>query len=881
MFLERQNELEQVFSACRRSANGHGNIVLIAGEAGIGKTTLLEAARNELTLAHQVYWSACDPFLTPRPFGPLHDFAAEFASPVLPLLRNGALPTELFSTFYRTLETTKHPRVLVIEDAHWADHGTLDLIKYLGRRIAFSACTLVISYRDDEVSEADPLSSVLAALPSGHTNRVILTPLSQTSVEQMASAAGKSIKNLHQITSGNPFFVSEMLASELPSTDTVPASVQEAVNARIFRLVEKERRFLETMSLIPKALTTELLQVLFDEEGETLALACVARKLLVVDSRGHFRFRHELARLGTQTRLPVNQQKGIHQRILRALQTLNTDDLGLLVHHAAGSLDGNAVLQYAPLAAQRAATIGAHREAASYLTTALKFIDEAPTELAAQLYQDWAYEAGISLQIDDAVVQARRNAISLWRALGRNDKIGENLRWLSRLHWYRGEANEARHFADEAIKIYEALPESSDRAMAYSFRSQLDMLNGRMQDAIHFGQRALALETKYPQIEVRVHALNNVGSALVLRGDHSGEPLLQESLELALKQGFHEHAARVYTNMSDYLVRFKKLEKAEQWLTDGIAYDTKFDLDSWTYYLVGIQAQLRLAQGRLEDAATIGRGVLALNQLTLLMQLPALCVVAKAESRMGKPDVDHLLGLALKNAMATNEQQYIIPARLNLIENAWLHEMNSVAYEQLQILCAADPDHYDFWVAGEIAVWLQRFNFSIPYNTTHQFALPHQLECQRDYTAAAQSWMELGMPFEAALCFLVSDLSQQTSHLQTAHSMLDKLGAKAYTERARSIASTIGALKLLPKRRRGPNPNTRQHPLGLTKKEQQILALLADGVTNQEIAERLSRSKRTVENHVSSVLAKMGVKNRVDAMLRVQSEPWLLPPKSH
>ena len=175
----------------------------------------------------------------------------------------------------------------------------------------------------------------------------------------------------------------------------------------------------------------------------------------------------------------------------------------------------------------------------------------------------------------------------------------------------------------------------------------------------------------------------------------------------------------------------------------------------------------------------------------------------------------------------------------------------------------------------------KRQDLEIPYTTPHPLARPHQLECQGDYAGASQSWLDIGMPFEAALCLLVSDLTENAEHLQTAHGMLDKLGAKAYTERARSIATTMGALKLLPKRRRGPNPNTRQHPLGLTKKEQQILALLADGVNNQEIAERLSRSKRTIENHVSSVLAKMGVKNRVDAMLRVQSEPWLLPPKSH
>lgn len=876
MLVEREEAFNKFTMASDKLSEGYGSIVLISGEAGIGKTSFLEETRRSSKHGFTFYWSGSDPLFTPRPFGPVRDIAAELSIELLDLLEGDASPSTIFAKFYAALEAAKQPIVLVFEDAHWADYATLDLFRFLARRIAFVNCLLVISYRDDEVDEQHPFKQVIDILPSGHTNRIPIAPLTESGVELLAQDSDRDIAKLYEITAGNPFYVTELLAIGTQIGQVIPSSIKDAINSRLAHLADGERNFLETISLIPHSISKQLIYELRGPVGETFAMACVARKLLLIDSNGDFRFRHELARLGTLASISANQQKRLHIQILNALERCDQNgDLALLIHHSAGALDGKRVLKYAPTAASRAAKIGAHREAASYLATALRFVDEAETELAAQLYEDWAYESGLALKIDDDVIEARRHAITLWRALGRKEKISENLRWLSRLHWYRGEALEAEHFANEAINILESIPESSERAMAYSFRSQLDMLNDRMDEAIDWGNRALALEQEHPNPEIRVHALNNVGSAMVLRGNEEGEAILMKSLELALQHGFHEHAARVYTNFSDYCLRYKKIDTAEKMIIEGIAFDTSYDLDSWTYYLVGIQSYLRMEQGRLEDAETISMGVLGLEQLTLLMKLPALTVLARAQLRLGRETYSDYLDQSLENSFTTDELQYIIPARLGAIEAAWLYENPEAAYSQLKWLSELDLSKMDHWRAGEISEWIHRFGFDLKVKSELDLPEPYQLELADNYLAAAEVWISLGIPYNAALSLIQTDASQASEALPRAYRILESIGAKPAMAMVRDKAMKFGILSELPRTRRGPYRKTRQHPAGLTAKEQEVLAHLIAGATNQDIAKVLSRSQRTVENHVSSILAKLNVSNRMDAMLRVQNEPWL------
>ncbi|MFT6991180.1 MAG: DNA-binding CsgD family transcriptional regulator/tetratricopeptide (TPR) repeat protein [Paraglaciecola sp.] len=882
MFLEREAAIRKITDGISKIAQS-GKILLLSGEAGIGKTTLLEHVRMHADTSIDIHWSGCDPLFTPRPYAPIYDFAQVISPDLLTHLEKGAIPNMIFGRFFQAISKLAKPTILIIEDVHWADHASLDLLKYVARRISFVPCMLCLSYRDDEVAHDHPFNSVLALMPSAHTVRVHLEQLSQNAVAKLSKQSAYDPETLHEITGGNPFFIAELLANSDYNHHAIPASIREAVSSRVLHLGHSERELLEVLSLVPYSIPVALITALFGENGESFAMACVARKLLQCDQYSVFRFRHELVRRAILENQPAHQQKNAHKQILECLEGISLEhNLAWLVHHAEGALDSERVLKYAPTAAAKAAALGAHKEAASFYAKALNFVEYADTELAANLHENWAYEVGLTTHMKQSVIDARRHAISLWRALGRQDKVGENLRSLSRLYWYQGQAEKAEQYANQAINTFESIPASSELAMAYSMRSQLDMLNDRTDEAIKWGNKALVLAEQFCSPIVKAHALNNIGTALVMGGDERGEDMLNQSLAIAEQQGLHEDVARVYTNFSDYCIRFKKLEMAEMLTMKGIQYDIAHDLDSWTYYLVGLQAQLRQEQGRLIDAQTIAAGVQGIDNQTLLMKLPALIVLARVSSRLAVVDSYSLLSQALNDAQSTNECQYIIPARLGLIEHCWLFAVNNVqkneAKRHIGWLDELAQGVLNKWQFGELTVWKKRFGLEIGGINPHLMSPPYQFEINGDIEAAHSAWEALGMPFNAGMCLLHSQLIQEQSRqsfILKAWQIFESIKAKAALQWIRNTAVIEEFADILPKLRRGPYVKTRQHPIGLTNKEQQVLKLLVTGASNHEIAEALSRSNRTIEHHVSSILSKLNVDNRVEAMLRVQNEPWL------
>ncbi len=891
MLIEREATLAAMGDVLARARQGRGNILLIAGEAGIGKTSVVSAFVEQYGQDCSVYTGVCDALFTPRPLGPLHDMAINMAGPVAQALEKASTPSpRLFSTLLNFLETSDQPTIMIIEDVHWADHATLDLIKFLGRRVAFMPVLLVLTFRSDEVGLDHPLAPVLGDLPATSRTRLDLEPLSVEGVRELSQGQSALAENIFAVTSGNPFFVTELLnatqsaggANESANpqglgaaADSVPVSVRDATNARLNRIEAQDRKFLECLSVVPGPIHGWLLSSLFGEEGHVLAERGLDKHFLILDHQGAYRFRHELARLATMSRVSKSRMKTIHRQVLDSFLLHAGDAHDQIVHHAAGALDVQTVLSYAPQAAERAALAGAHREAASHLGTALRFIDKASPEMAATLYEQWAYEASLALRIDDEVLEARRLATTLWRALGRADKVGENLRWLSRLHWYRGEATQASRFADQAVEVLESTPPSSERAMAYSLRAQLHMLNDRMDEAVEWGTKALELEKKFPNVEVRIHALNNVGTAQLFRDDRSAMPMLEESLRLATEQGMHEHVARLYTNVCEYGVEFRDFPFAEQYINDGLAFATQHDLDAWIHYILGKMAQLRMDEGRLRDAYTIASGVLNLERLTLMMQLPALLVLGRTQLRLGEPSAKPSLADALQDALSTDEMQYIVPARLGLLEAAYMDGDQGAAEEQLDALLQVKPGERHPWNIGEIAVWAKRFNRECPHGFMNDLPEPYQLESKGDYEGAADSWIALGLPGHAAFAYVAS---QKADNLVKAMAIVEQLDAPGMERMIRRYADESGIGDRLPVAKRGPYKASRNHPLGLTAKEQQVLELITKGASNREISDALSRSQRTIEHHVSSILGKFNASNRMEVLLRVQSEPWLVSP---
>lgn len=877
MLIEREDALATLAHLAHETASGQGAIALVRGEAGIGKTSLLHKFKSHHHTDFHFIWGGCDALTTPRALGPLHDMCTELGPTVQAILEDDASLTKLLPAVIKHLSNPPQPIIMVFEDVHWADNATLDLLKCLGRRIPLLNALLVISYRPDETGPRHPLTNLLGELPQANAHRIELHAISPTGTEKLASHMGRKISNLHAVTNGNPFYVTELLASDEWEQETLPASIQDAIGSRLNRLPIPEQKFLETISVIPHVIERKLVVHLYANDGEVMAENCVQRKLLKEDDNGNYRFRHELARLGTKERSSGLEQKNTHKRIVSALLDPSYHpDIDQILYHACTAGLGDIVLQFAPKAARAASASGAHSEAASHLASALEYVADASPDLSATLYENWSYEAAL-ITIDDRVIEARHSALAIWRKLGRTDKIGENLRWLSRLHWYHGHADKANYFADEAIKILESTDASAEQAMAYSLKSQFHMLNNRMEEAILWGQKALDIESQCNCTEVKIHALNNIGSAMVLRDDSSGLQCLNNSLELALQHDFHEHAARAYTNTADYAVGSRNFELAETTINDGIVFDSKHDLDSWTHYLIGLLAQLRMKQGRLEEAETISRGVLKLDKLTLLMKLPAVLVLARVQSRLGRTEAQDTLNASLSDALSTGETQYILPARLGLIEAAWLNNQSDTAIEQIEATLSSDIVLTGSWRDSELALWMNRYKIKLPESLATGLPLPYQFEIDGDHEKAADAWQSIGSPYPAALALMTSpDDDRKTSHMESALHLLENMYAAGTIRKAASLADTIGISDSLPLRRRGPRTSSRKHPLGLTKKEQEILPLLIKGISNKEISDIFVRSERTIENHVASIFRKLNVHTRMEAMLRAKNEPWLL-----
>jgi DNA-binding CsgD family transcriptional regulator/tetratricopeptide (TPR) repeat protein len=807
-------------------------------------------------------WGACDALFTPRPLGPLHDIALQIRGDLLTLLAEEAPRATIFSAVFEELQS-QSPTVLVFEDVHWADEATLDLLKFLGRRINKLNSLLVITYRDDEVRAEHPLRLVLGDLPRAFVRRVRLLPLSPDAVNELAARAGKRIDDLYTVTAGNPFFVTEVLASQDPG---VPVSVSDAILSRLARLTAAARAVVELVSVVPTKAELWLLNETISPTTATLE-ECTNAGMLLLDN-GAISFRHELARRAVEDSLPAPRLHSLHSQVLKALLSRGaTGQLARIVHHSAKSGDTAAVLEYAPIAAREAAALHAHRESALHYQTALKYADALAPEQRADLLERRSYECYVTGQISDAWA-ARGQALEIWQQMGNTIRQGDNLRWMSRFAWYLGRKEDAENCGREAITLLESLPESPELAWAYSNRAQLHMLAGRTNEAVFWGSRAIELAQKFGATETLVHALNNVGAAQIFAHDERGLAKLEESLRLSLAHNLEEHASRAYTNLSSVALNNRDYALALRYLDEGNAYATEHDLESCRRYMTTARARVHFEMGRWTMATDDAESVLAQSRGYNVARIPALTILGHVRVRRGDPDASGALAEAHQLAMQTKENQRLAPIALARIERAWLKgDLEHVVAEAQSILQIAKDDN-DPWLHGEFAFWSWRAGVAQP--VVHEIAEPYALQIAGNWRAAAGAWKELGCPYEEATALADGDEAAQLEAL----AIFEKLGAAPAAERLRNKLRTTG-VRGIP---RGPRPSTKENAAGLTTRQMEVLSLMNEGCTNSEIAARLFISSKTVDHHVSAILAKLDAHNRVEAV-SVALQSNLINPK--
>jgi len=853
--LERERCLADLTAWLGAAADRGGCIALVGGEAGIGKTSLMHEFAGQQREV-RVLWGACDALFTPRPFAPLHDIARQTQGALLTAVNSGASREAVFTTALDELE--RAASLVVFEDMHWADEATLDLLKYLGRRIHRTHSMLAVTYRDDEVGPQHPLRFVIGDMPRASTRRMLLAPLSEAAVMRLADQAGRPSQGLHGITGGNPLFVTEVLAGVV---DTVPATVRDAVLARTVRLSPGAREIAELVCVVPGKAERWLLEQAgrADEAGIEGCL----RIGMVLHEDASLAFRHELARRALESSLSQPRLQNLHSKVLTVLVARPGIPAARLAHHAAGAGNADEVLKFAPVAAAQAASLGAHREAASHYQIALRCAGNLPADQRGDLQAHLSYQYYLTGQQQRAI-EIQRSALAIWRNLGQRLKEGDTLSSLSICNWFAGNRAEADRYVVEAVEILESLPPGLELARAYCRRSDLAMEAHEAESAIDFAERAIALAEPRGNTELVSQALTTRGIVRLIGGDTSGWADLERSQRLALCNGLPNAAASNFTALTAMAVSARLYARASGYLSAGLAYCEERDFDSWRLYLLAYRARMQFEQGSWNEAGDDAAAVLRHPLTTSVSRIPTLRILAHLRIRRGDPDARSPLEEArLLAGPAPELQQHGTLAAVSA-EAAWLAGDLEGVIREVRPAYARLDGRRDPRMKGELAAWLWRAGGleQAPPDIAEAYAL----EISGDWRGAAQAWQALGCPYEHAsmLAWYGSEAEQRE-----ALKIFEQLGATPALQALRKQMRSQGVRGIA----RGSRNSTRANPHGLTEREAEILALLSEGLRNAVIAKRLFVSTKTVDHHVSAILTKLGVSSRTQAVAMARQAP--------
>ncbi|HTE36360.1 MAG TPA: AAA family ATPase, partial [Reyranella sp.] len=567
--LERERDLAVLAAALDQAAAGCGRIALVSGEAGIGKTSFVEGFIATHAQGVCVLKGNCDPLFTPTPLGPLYDIARQTNARLLAELENGPKRAALFSSLLEMLRASRAPTVVVIEDIHWADDATLDLLKFLGRRMARTSALLVLTYREDEVAAQRSLRMLLGDLAASKaTVRIELPRLSIEAIRTLVGGRALDPAALHRQTSGNPFFITEILSS---AACGIPPTVRDAVLARAARLSPAGRAVLEAAAVIGSRIDHRLLERLLDGKPEGLA-ECTRSGMLEAAGAG-LAFRHELAREAVLTDLDPTRFRELNRRALAALRKTDTRraELAQLVQYAQGAGDSEAVREFGLAAARAAAAVGAHREAAAQYARILAHAADRPAGERALYCEAYAEECAIVDQLPEAE-GARRQAIELWREVGDPLKEGENLAELAWPLVRAGRNAAADETSRQAIEVLEKLPPSRQLANAFRVQAHLRMLDRDCAVAVRLGKTAIGLASCFDDDVTIAAAENVIGSALLVSGDDSGLDHLQRSIALAQQTGMDAQVGVGHCNIGASYGEQYRYAEAERHLAEGMAY---------------------------------------------------------------------------------------------------------------------------------------------------------------------------------------------------------------------------------------------------------------------------------------------------------------------
>jgi len=842
--LEREGELGLLRAAVRQVADGRqGAGFAIAGDSGVGKSTLINTACADLG-SMRLLRGHCDPLQTPRPLGPFRDLAV----PGLEAWVGGAdvRLAEICERAYEHLRS--QPTVLVVEDLHWVDTASVDVLRFLARRVESMPLLLVVSYRDTEIGAghaARPLLGDVAAAEA--LTSLTLAPLSVDAVARLADGTALDPTRVHQVTGGNPFFVCEVVKQpDLP----LPASVRDVVLARAAEVSPADFEVLQLIATAPDRVDDRVLPRLGVDLPTLHRLDEIG---LLTRSETGVVFRHELARQAIESTIPPGGGPRLHARLLDALERIEPRDPAVLTEHAVAAHDTVRGLAYARTAASEAARAGSHVEAASFYAIALEHLaPDAPSRERAGLLLRLSFQQYMTSRLDEAIANVRAT-FTLWEEAGDLAGLAEAHDAVAVYEYYNARRRQAEAHAQQAADLATAAGSrptsgevSATRGYLAYMRSDAAAATAHLDDAL-----AVASDEQLGHLELRGRMLH-AATALATGADEARTRLL-DSVEDARTRGWDELASTGYSSVANLDVEQGRFRAAERVLEEALPFATEREIPICRQWQTAVRSRLHLTQGHWSAALEDARVVLGEVGMPLAMLWPHL-VSTLVPLRRGEELSPAALDEAWQLAERLDEPVRRLAVLATVVEVAWMTERPDprvdTAVAELPVLGAAPGAG---WAAGNLAIWLARLGR--PVDVPADVAEPFRLTLAGRYADAASRWNLAGDPFAEAMAW--TDSADPADRVKGV-ALLDRLGAVGTADRLRVVLRQEG-VATVPQR---PRVSTRANPGGLTNRQLDVARLVARGLSNNEIAARLYISPKTADHHVSAVLAKLDLANR-------------------
>ncbi|WP_092382427.1 helix-turn-helix transcriptional regulator [Micromonospora phaseoli] len=938
MLVGRQGELTRLGEALARARAGEPATVLVGGEAGVGKTRLLEefgrsagdTARvlvgqclelGEAGLPFAPFAAALRAVLRRDGVGVFDGYEAEFARllPELARVSPGTVTPaatvsdaprgylfDLVAQLFGRL-AAERPLVLVIEDLHWADRSTRDLIGFLVRAARTGRLLLVCTYRTDELHRGHPLRPFLAELDRDRgVDRLELARLDRDGTGAVLAGllgtepGARAVDDIHDRTQGNPLFIEELAAAGSPiGCAALPDTLRDLLLARVDRLPESAQRVLRIAAAGGNRLTHQLLAEvagLPEPELDDALRAAVTAQLLVADPDGDYEFRHALVREAVHDELLPGEHARLHARFAAAVEAQpHLVAAGRapaeIAHHWYAAHDHPRALVTARVAARAARDRYAYAEQTRLLERVLELWELVP-DAADRLGMDHLAVLEETLTAATTAGDYQR-ALTLTRAaLAEVDSEAQPLRG-ARLLDRRGRMLAMLGKSDGAVELREAyrlvagVPDGPER-----LRLLADLADHLARIDHADGARIAAEVVAAAQAVGTDCALLPVQLAVLRRRD--GEPdlglaELRRCEALARAAGEVPALVSALVHISDVLFELGRYEESARAAADGVTEARRVGISRSTgAYLLSNRAEALLALGRWTEADQV-------------------CAEA---ARLDPPGVSGLhwlqLRAVLRLAQGDPRADETVGRALSFLTKPYLHPHNRLPLHQLRLAAAlvaddrdearraaqvslVDPAVADYprygWpvlaaqaevarhtgdeaLAAEVAALAgtvpARFPAELAYAAEVAATVAPGTDPLDAGRAAVAAWRTAGQPAALARTLLAyaeraagaGERDEVVAAVSEAIALADGLGAIRLAERAATLARRVGL--------RGAGRGRPGADL-LTGREREVLRLVAEGHSNSRIAEQLFISPKTASVHVSRIIAKLDVTNRVEA----------------